>query len=459
MSSTISDPQETLSFLCTLDPVSLSCFENSDFDIIGNGRLLVLVTSPDNPSQAIVLRFFDDDDQECAFSVLEPQTKIWLQQQDLLMVPRHEGGFWRFDFSASDQETFCTFQDMLTLFLRYQNRHNIRNALVMIDAESCKLTQVIAKDIYLQGPRPEDSQAIIDEKMIDKKLPMVVQRMDEIQTIGIDPLSKARVRTMYRTGDALVTGSNWLASALIYAGKTVAREIESRTTQIETTAEPSNTALNMGDNERYCLDVIHQGTGIVQKATASWLSSAFSATISGISNMYTDESLASSDPVQSASRHLGISTLHAATAIASGAAIAAGTILASSGKGVVQVIKKKYVLPRGKPSVREIPRAPHQDVLVYFDGNGMSRQVVVQDDPDNFSWDQLNSDERSENEYDWSRQEEMSQETGDTVELWLDSWPLPPANESETSYEDVSCVERDDTENNPLVKGNVCVYV
>ncbi|KAI9026410.1 hypothetical protein CLU79DRAFT_741641 [Phycomyces nitens] len=458
MSSTISEPQETLSFLCTLDPVSLSCFEHSKFDVIGNGRLLVLVTSPNAANQAIVLRFFDDDDQECAFSVLEPLTKIWLQQKDVLMVPRHEGGFWRFDFSASDQETFGTFQDMLTLFLRYQNRHNIRNALVMIDAESCKLTQVIAKDIYLQGPRPEDSQAIIDEKGIDEKLPMVVQCMDEVQMIGIDPFKKARVQTMYRTGDALVTGSNWIASALIYAGKTVAREIESRT-HVETPVEQSNGPLSTGENESFCREVIHQGTDIVQKATVGWLSSALSATISGISNMYTDESLASPDPVQSASRHLGISTLHAATAIASSAAIAAGTILASSGKGVVQVIKKKYVQPQTKLPAHEIPVTSRQDVLVYFDGNGMSRQVVVQDDPDNFSWDQLNLDERSEHEYEWTSQEDMSQETGDTVELWLDSWPLPPANESETSSEGMSCMERDDNEHNPLVKGDVCVYV
>lgn len=53
--------------------------------------------------------------------------------------------------SASDPDEFSRFQDLLTFFIKYENRHELRNVLAMMNPVSCQVTQVIATNVFLEN--------------------------------------------------------------------------------------------------------------------------------------------------------------------------------------------------------------------------------------------------------------------------------------------------------------------
>lgn len=99
--------------------------------------------------------------------------------------------------------------------------------------------------------------------------------------------------------------------------------------------------------------------------------------------MYSDTQMHQRDPVQNATRHLGVSLFHAAHNVVAGLAMATGTVLASSRDGVVDMIYKRYGQDAGYLAEKAMGSGGDEvaDVLVYFDSRGVARQVFVGPSP------------------------------------------------------------------------------
>lgn len=82
---------------------------------------------------------------------------------------------------------------------------------------------------------------------------------------------------------------------------------------------------------------------------------------------------------------LGNSALQAATKVIEGSVVAGRTVFSASREGLVQVIEKKYGPDAGYMAEKLIgtskPGDGGGDVMVYFDDQGISRRVVMQQPP------------------------------------------------------------------------------
>jgi hypothetical protein len=56
--------------------------------------------------------------------------------------------------------TFGELQDILTYFIKYENRHQMKNTLAMINPVSCQVTQVVADNVQLDR---SDAESILSE--------------------------------------------------------------------------------------------------------------------------------------------------------------------------------------------------------------------------------------------------------------------------------------------------------
>lgn len=114
------------------------------------------------------------------------------------------------------------------------------------------------------------------------------------------------------------------------------------------------------------------------KSAGSLIGKAAAVAASGINYLYNDNQL-QRDPVQNAKRHLGVSMFYAAHNVVAGLAMAAGSILASSRDGVVDLVYRKYGPDAGYLAEKALggSHGHGADILVYFDKNGVARQVLV----------------------------------------------------------------------------------
>lgn len=64
-------------------------------------------------------------------------------------------------YSDSEELTFTELQDVLTYFIKYENRHQMKNTLAMINPVSCQVTQVVADNVQLDRT---ESESILDEE-------------------------------------------------------------------------------------------------------------------------------------------------------------------------------------------------------------------------------------------------------------------------------------------------------
>lgn len=90
--------QSSLSYICLIDRVSVSSFNEGALEQIGDGHLVAYITSDPNAlQQVILLKFYNYFDEEKAVIVLVSRSKAWLQDDRTLIFPRVEGGLWRID--------------------------------------------------------------------------------------------------------------------------------------------------------------------------------------------------------------------------------------------------------------------------------------------------------------------------------------------------------------------------
>ncbi|ORY91847.1 hypothetical protein BCR43DRAFT_527183 [Syncephalastrum racemosum] len=362
--------------LYTLDRVAVSYFIDGDYTNVGNGHLAVFSDQP----TTLHLRFIDYFDDEKAVMELKPRSQAWLQDATTLVLDRPEGGRWCIDCSDSDPDSFSGFQDLLTYFIKYENRHHLRNALALMNPVTCKVTQVVARNIFLEGDT--DSADETDQPNRDIKNPVLMDESDLLNaTIGKKSEKDTKVRLLYQTSDAVVSGSDWIAHSLVLAGETIARGIHSQSKRIRDNAEPVPSSFTLSDTDKYYVETFCKVNRSLLQGATNLISKAAAAAASSLNYFYNSHSLQQREPMQNATRHLGVSVFHAAHNVVAGLAMATGTVLASSRDGMVDMIYKKYGQDAGYLAEQALGSTQDDvpDVLVYFDSRGVARQVLVGD--------------------------------------------------------------------------------
>lgn len=269
---------KSLTYICLVDRVSVSSFNEGILTHVGDGHLVAYISSdPNAEQQVLLLKFYNYYDEEKAAIVLVSRSKAWLQDERTLIFPRAEGGLWRVNCRynnsrfgylsilksyaniyfkpfisslASDSEelTFTELQDVLTYFIKYENRHQMKNTLAMVNPVSCQVTQVVADNVQLDRT---ESESILDEEDFisshedekGQKLPVYINKSSSqvsypcaasykrwvltsaIQQESLDPSKVRKVRLLYQSGNAMVTGSDWIAHALVLTGQALAQGI------------------------------------------------------------------------------------------------------------------------------------------------------------------------------------------------------------------------------------------
>lgn len=148
------------------------------------------------------------------------------------------------------------------------------------------------------------------------------------------------------------------------------------TRSIEPAEEP---ALKLSETDRQCIEAFYNVNRSILRGAGSLIGKAAAVAASGINYLYNDDQLEQRDPVQIARRHLGVSMFYAAHNVVAGLAMAAGTVLASSRDGVVDLVYRKYGPDAGYLAEKAMggSHGHGADILVYFDKNGVARQVLV----------------------------------------------------------------------------------
>lgn len=178
-----------------------------------------------------------------------------------------------------------------------------------------------------------------------------------------------------------MSGSDWIAHSLVLAGETIARGIHSQSKRIRDNAEPVSSSFTLSDTDRYYVETFCKVNRSLLQGATSLISKAAAAAASSLNYFYSSHSLQQREPMQNATRHLGVSVFHAAHNVVAGLAMATGTVLASSRDGVVDMIYKKYGSDAGYLAEQALGSTQDDvpDVLVYFDSRGVARQVLVGD--------------------------------------------------------------------------------
>ncbi|KAG0167867.1 hypothetical protein DFQ28_002732 [Apophysomyces sp. BC1034] len=353
--------ESNFTYVCTVDRISLSQFDQGQLTSLGNGHAVLFI----NPAIGVlVVQCFDYCDEEIASIVLTSESQAWLQNDHNIIVDRPAGGLWRLDCVASDPLAFSIFQDALTYTIQYENRHHMRNTLAWMSQDAYRITDIVATDVLLD----DEGQDITG-----KKHPVTVTK---------SPEKAYKVNLLYQTSGVLMTGSDWIAQAFVMAGQTLAQGIQRGTDMLEHRVVPVAAPIKLTDSERKCIDIFSQTTGQICQVGENLIGRAVSATVSGINARYSDAQLESSDPMQNATRHFGMSAIQATTNIIGGVAAAATEVLASSRDGIARALHRKYgedALYIAKKTIG-VP-----DVLVYFDAHGISRSVANEGTTTRFS--------------------------------------------------------------------------
>ncbi|KAI8647872.1 senescence-associated protein-domain-containing protein [Parasitella parasitica] len=369
---------QSLARICLVDRVSVSLFDEGTLVHIDDGHLAAYITSDPNAEQQILmLRFYNDYDQEKAAIVLVSRSKAWLQDERTLIFPRAQGGLWRINCRYT-----CFLQDVLAYFIKYENRHQMKNTLAMIDPVSCQVSQVIADNVQLDRT---ESESILDEDDFislheddrGQKLPVYIDELSPQETL--DPSKVRKVKLLYQTGNAMVTGSDWIAHALVLAGQALAQGITSGGRMIEDKIEPNKSPIKLSEQERRVFEVAYNTTSKATNVAAGLVDMAVSTAVSKVNELvYSDQLMQSREPMQNASRHFGISALQAAVKIVGGVASAASMVLVSSRDSITHMIHKKYGADAGYMAEKTVGSGGNlAGMLVYFDARGISRRVLL----------------------------------------------------------------------------------
>ncbi|KAI8376144.1 uncharacterized protein BYT42DRAFT_573574 [Radiomyces spectabilis] len=395
--------------LCSVDHVSLSFPNDQQLVNLGDGRLVLFIDG-----DQLVARFFDYFDRELALITLPSRSMAWLQSEHVLIIRPLHSGPWRLDFSVVEHENFVTLQDMLAYFIKYENRHHLRNTLVMMNTATYKVTQIIAKNVDIDvGKQLDEWQSddgeehIINEseEKANEKLPVYVDEQFYASSSHIPLDYRYRVRLLRegRKKEPVMSASDWAVHGLMMVSQALAKGIQSGTRKIEQGIEPASSPLVLSDTSRRYIDLAYNVASFVKRAAENSLEGIW-----GSRSM--DERTASPSPY----------TQSTTTKILRGAAFAASTIAGTSRESLIQLMHKKY----GQGAKYLLEKALGQkgmdaeDTLVYFDGQGISRRVVDLSDleQEKEALDVLSNDQRQTLFENWLMEQNEKDDT-DTSEI------------------------------------------
>ncbi|SAM00270.1 hypothetical protein [Absidia glauca] len=385
-----------LTFLCTIHHVTISAITDlNQIQLVGEQFTIeVYVTT----SESLLLQCYPVSTTSSPTAptdehlnlpemtiTIASQSKACLGPPSTLTVPRAEGGHWSLDCSATDPQEFMTLQDMLTHFIKFENQRQIRNTLAMVDPASYQVTHLIAENVYLDPNKKQEADQEDDEDSLladddfiatrenyyGQKLPVT---MDE--NIFEGGLQLRKVRLIYQTAQCIEVGSDWLARGLVSAGDSLANYIQSGSRSVQENVETTvNTHLVVSSKERQYFDMAYNLTSTAGNMAGSWLSRLL--------NLPAVKQASSDLRIPTPQTQLGNSALQAATRVIEGSVVAGRTVFTASREGLVQMIEKKYGPDAGYMAERLIgtSKPGGGDVMVYFDDQGISRRVVMQQPP------------------------------------------------------------------------------
>lgn len=135
--------------------------------------------------------------------------------------------------------------------------------------------------------------------------------------------------------------------------------------------------LVLSRNEKHYLNFFYNLTAVIGSMTGRWISRLFGMASSNIQQYCKTEFR-----IPTPENKLGNSALQAASRIMEGTAIAAGTVFSATRESLIQVVQKKYGHDAGFLVEKLMGGSANgtngSDILVYFDGSGISRKVVMQ---------------------------------------------------------------------------------
>ncbi|KAG2179534.1 hypothetical protein INT44_006381 [Umbelopsis vinacea] len=269
----------------------------------------------------------------------------------------------------------------------------MRNTLALVDPTNGEVTRVVAENVKMEiNEVPESSDFKSNDELaeewdqkIGQRAPVVIQGSQS--NLIKDPEKIHNVVLMNKAGDALVTGSGWLANNMIKGGNALAIKIKNGTRELETSITPAEHPVQISEDTRVALEMFGTATGKVTSAASRSFDRAISAAIKGINFMYEQtkdpemkDMPPPPTPTPSEPNHaqkLGQSALTAVATVLTSTGVAAGTISASARSALVDIIKKKYGEDAGFVAARTLHATGNiVEMLVYFDARGIARQVV-----------------------------------------------------------------------------------
>ncbi|KAI8341234.1 hypothetical protein BC941DRAFT_416286 [Chlamydoabsidia padenii] len=381
-----------LTFLCTIHHVNITIItDKNQKQLVGEHFIIeVHVTT----SESLLLQCYlpstttEPVNQNLQLPELTitiaSQSKACLIPPSVLTLPRYEGGHWSLDCSATDSQEFSTLQDMLTHFIKFENQRQIRNTLAMVNPSSYQVTQVIAENVYLDRNQKQEETINSDrndgdddggsvladddfiatrENYYGQKLPVT---MDE-SILKDDGLESRKVQLIYQTTHCIDMGSDWLARGLVSAGDSLAGYIQSGSRSAQENVETVVNSQLVSSKERQYFDMVYNLTSAAGNMAGQWLGGLLNLPASTVFRMPTPQS------------QLGNSALQAATRVIEGSVVAGKTVFSASREGLIQIIEKKYGPDAGYMAEKLMGTSKtDDDVMVYFDDQGISRKVVIQ---------------------------------------------------------------------------------
>ncbi|KAI8341753.1 hypothetical protein BC941DRAFT_509848 [Chlamydoabsidia padenii] len=310
---------------------------------------------------------------------LAPQSKPHLIPPSYLIVPYSEGGSWLLDCSASDSEEFSMIQDTLTRFIKFENQKVIKSELALDDSSYYNVTQVIAENTFsnqgLNGGKTSDwdgksgSSNPATEDFITaqanyhgQNLPMTMN-----ETIFYNGLELRKVKLINKTRQCMEVTSEWVARGLVSVGDSIAIYIQGGINPIEENTKTSTNRQLVSSKQRRYFDIVFNLSSIVGNMAGQWISKLLNSTTTPEFH------------IPPPKNKLGNSALQAATRMLEGSKVAAGRVFSASRQELLQFIERKYGSDALYMSEKIIGSDKRQaDVMVYFDGEGFSRRVVIQ---------------------------------------------------------------------------------
>ncbi|KAH8556999.1 senescence-associated protein-domain-containing protein [Umbelopsis sp. PMI_123] len=268
----------------------------------------------------------------------------------------------------------------------------MRNTLALVDPSNGQVTRVVAENVEMDvNEVPESSELKSNDELaeewdqrIGKRAPVIIQGSQS--NIIEDPDKIHTVVLMNKAGDALVTGSGWIANNMIKGGNALARKIQNGTRELETSITPAENPVVISEDTRIALEKFGTATGKFTSAASRTFDRAVAAAIKGVNLLYEqakdpereeNPEIITTPSEPKDAQKLGQSALKAIGTVLSGTGAAAGTVSASARSAIVDLIRKKYGEDAGYVAARTLHATGNiVEMLIYFDARGIARQVV-----------------------------------------------------------------------------------